>query len=61
MTQEAPNFIEEQRMATIADWQTFLDVLSRSPKPPERPSLRQRPAPKAAAGERSGRARSRKS
>ena len=27
MTQEAPNFTEEQRKATIAGWQTFLDVL----------------------------------
>ncbi len=27
MTQEAPNFTEEQRKATIAGWQTFLDIL----------------------------------
>jgi uncharacterized protein YndB with AHSA1/START domain len=27
MTQEAPNFTDEQREATIAGWQTFLDVL----------------------------------
>jgi uncharacterized protein YndB with AHSA1/START domain len=27
MTQEAPNFTEEQREATIAGWQTFFDVL----------------------------------
>jgi hypothetical protein len=27
MTQEAPDFTQEQREATIAGWQTFLDVL----------------------------------
>ena len=27
MTREAPDFTDEQRTATIADWQAFLDVL----------------------------------
>jgi uncharacterized protein YndB with AHSA1/START domain len=27
MTQEAPDFTDEQRTATIAGWQTFFDVL----------------------------------
>ena len=27
MTQEVPEFTEEQRQATIAGWQTFFDVL----------------------------------
>jgi hypothetical protein len=27
MTQEAPDFTDEQRTATIAGWQAFLDVL----------------------------------
>ena len=27
LTQEAPDFTDEQRKATIAGWQTFFDVL----------------------------------
>jgi uncharacterized protein YndB with AHSA1/START domain len=27
MTQQAPDFTEEQRKATIAGWQTFFDVM----------------------------------